>query len=663
MGRRGFEYDATNRLSAFYKDGELRASYDYDSSGRRIRKRLHRAESDGTKSVRFMHDVFGRLVSETARREDRSAVRARDTVWLGAMPLVQVDRRVRPNGTTRRANVLYLHADHQGAVRSARDSDARTVWLWEGADAYGGKLKSESSIDRDPDGDGQKVSIPLRFPGQYHDRESGLHHNHFRDYDPQLGRYVQADPIGLDGGINRYTYVKGDPVNSVDPTGLIGISCSNGRNRNSRFQEEFQEDNSFECDFTDLIAEGVDLAFNAIIDGVSAAFNFVTGLFGDGRGQRAPFLLCLDQPGVRACEPAPGSSPTRTYSFNTRVNIGSPLRPVNGARAAAAVRLNGLYNGSGAVETGRRIVSTPSNVLGRVIRTATTVIGPDDSIMDIIHDQTMPGHELHPTQTWVATIDEPDGNVNNNAHYQIIVETGNSNARENLANNLYRHVDNVIRTPPRRVIDTRTDECPGFREGFEQAIFSIPTFVDWVIGFLNGNPRDRFISQGINSGAELVLDDPLTALEFGVDAITNNGPFFTGRVSGALAQGLGAGALVRREVRRRALDEAGERAAERTLLAGIGALNLTVTQTAGAIESLGNAYDILVANGFDPNEVLSIEEIQRLFAAGVSSGFITVNPITGEVTVTSCAMPASTPTRTPPVIPITPPTDPFRFRL
>ena len=67
----------------------------------------------------------------------------------------------------------------------------------------------------------EEIENPLRFPGQYFDAETGLHYNYFRDYDPSTGRYIESDPIGLDGGLNTYLYAESNPLLLVDPYGLL----------------------------------------------------------------------------------------------------------------------------------------------------------------------------------------------------------------------------------------------------------------------------------------------------------------------------------------------------------------------------------------------------------------------------------------------------------
>lgn len=74
--------------------------------------------------------------------------------------------------------------------------------------------------NEDVDANGQILTMPLRHPGQYYDAEVGTFYNYFRDYNPATGRYVESDPIGLQGGMNTYGYVYENPLIYFDFYGL-----------------------------------------------------------------------------------------------------------------------------------------------------------------------------------------------------------------------------------------------------------------------------------------------------------------------------------------------------------------------------------------------------------------------------------------------------------
>ncbi|MDH4191230.1 MAG: RHS repeat-associated core domain-containing protein [Betaproteobacteria bacterium] len=91
------------------------------------------------------------------------------------------------------------------------------MWRWDQQEPFGDNPPNE-----DPNNTTTSFDFPLRFPGQYFDREANLAHNYMRDYDPVIGRYVESDPIGLKGGLNTYAYVAADPLSATDRLGLVG---------------------------------------------------------------------------------------------------------------------------------------------------------------------------------------------------------------------------------------------------------------------------------------------------------------------------------------------------------------------------------------------------------------------------------------------------------
>lgn len=112
--------------------------------------------------------------------------------------------------------IYYFHSDHLGTPRAITNSEREMVWT-ANYKPFGQAIPTITEIENN-----------LRFPGQYYDESSGLHQNHFRDYDSRIGRFVQSDPLGLSDSTNTYLYVGGNPIAFVDLTGKSRLRFRRG---------------------------------------------------------------------------------------------------------------------------------------------------------------------------------------------------------------------------------------------------------------------------------------------------------------------------------------------------------------------------------------------------------------------------------------------------
>jgi len=196
---REWVYNDAGRMSEYIEDGKTVATYTVNALGQRVTRSV-----DGEGRV-FHYDESGTLIGETLA--DGSG--KRDYLWLNGLPLAQIDVQ---GGIDK---VRYLHPDHLATARLATDEMGTIVWRWEG-EAFG-----DVGPDEDPDGDGVSVTVNLRFPGQYADRESGFYYNYFRTFNSNAGIYIRSDPAGIIGGYNSYTYSINNPASVTDVYGLL----------------------------------------------------------------------------------------------------------------------------------------------------------------------------------------------------------------------------------------------------------------------------------------------------------------------------------------------------------------------------------------------------------------------------------------------------------
>ncbi|WP_420000718.1 RHS repeat-associated core domain-containing protein [Aquitalea magnusonii] len=220
------EWDGYNRLSRLTAPGGNSTEYRYDPLGRRIAK-LSQGKTtlygwDGdvlafeTQDDAAVHYLFepGSFIPLAQVHTD-AIQGVKVPAWNQYNPydperdpLLQAG----PEPSAPRA-VYYYHADHLGTPQALTDAQGQLA-LEMDYQAWGEarEVIAEAAASAG-------IRNPFRFQGQYHDDESGLHYNRHRYYDPEIGRFISRDPIGLLGGINIHSYAP-NPVAWIDPFGL-----------------------------------------------------------------------------------------------------------------------------------------------------------------------------------------------------------------------------------------------------------------------------------------------------------------------------------------------------------------------------------------------------------------------------------------------------------
>jgi len=207
-----YGFSARGRMSSA-TIGANTVSYLYNGLDQRVAK-TGSTTLVPTGAAFYAYDESGQLLGEY----DANLNPIYETVYVGVMPVSVLKQSGAASSSTLQTAPYNVWTDQIDAPRViTRNTDEAIVWRWDAAEAFG-----MSTPNQNPSSIGAFV-FNQRFPGQVFDQETGLDYNWHRDYNPALGRYVQSDPIGLQGGINTYGYVEGNPLRNFDFRGLTDL--------------------------------------------------------------------------------------------------------------------------------------------------------------------------------------------------------------------------------------------------------------------------------------------------------------------------------------------------------------------------------------------------------------------------------------------------------
>jgi RHS repeat-associated protein len=225
-GTQTYGYDDRGRLKTALANG-VTTTYSINYQQLRVRK------SNVNETRLFIYDEAGHMLGEY----DQAGNAVQELIWLndtpvavtGTMPCLNSTSGANATPSCSEDATAYIFTDHLNTPREIARIGASaangnnpngytSLWKWDSL-PFG---ETAPNINQSSLG---AMFFKHRFPGQYRDPETGLHQNWHRDYDPQLGRYITSDPLGLSAGTNTYAYVHASPVSMTDSHGLYWEYC------------------------------------------------------------------------------------------------------------------------------------------------------------------------------------------------------------------------------------------------------------------------------------------------------------------------------------------------------------------------------------------------------------------------------------------------------
>ncbi len=232
-----YRYDDAHRLVEKRGAGEDAGPgwrYEWNGSGL-----LAAAISPKGERIENVYDAFARRVEKRVKDRDGATVSSVRYVWDSGSPIHEIKRRAQSTNDPIVEERTYAYAPKKGWLLAHRDVKLNghreeSGWVFYVNDATGRpehlvdeRGKSLATFDTKAFGALEPVpnrpndvATSARFMGHWEDEETGLFYNRYRFYDPETGRYMSPEPLGIQGGFSTFGYARNRPFDYVDLDGL-----------------------------------------------------------------------------------------------------------------------------------------------------------------------------------------------------------------------------------------------------------------------------------------------------------------------------------------------------------------------------------------------------------------------------------------------------------